>query len=233
MSPKKAIYLLAGGRGHSRRGPDPLLQTVFAQSANPAPAVAYIGAASQDDKSFFRFIQSAFLQSGAGKVEQALIASARADIPRAKGVIQSSDIVFISGGDVELGMQILQKKRMLEFLSDEFASGKTFFGLSAGSIMLAREWVRWPDPENDRSAELFDCMSLAPVLCDTHAEEDDWEELKAALGLKNEGAFGFGIPTGSALKVNPDGQLEALGGPVKHYVNQDDATIFHGDLMPS
>ena len=45
--------------------------------------------------------------------------------------------------------------------------------------MLARRWVRWTDPHNDDSAELFPCLGFAPVFCDTHGEGDGWGELRA------------------------------------------------------
>ena len=80
--------------------------------------------------------------------------------------------------------------------------------------MLAKSWVRWRDPTDDSTAELFPCMGLAPVICDTHGEEDGWEELRAALALCRTGTAGYGIVTGSALEVSPDGTLTARGGSV-------------------
>jgi peptidase E len=218
MNSKRPVYLLAGGRSGRRRSPDPLIQAIISESGRESTAVAYIGAASEDDRGFFHMIADLFLKAGAGKVEQALMVSSRANIGRAQDILKAADLVFISGGDVEAGMKVLQDRNMIAFLAHLFAEGKLFFGLSAGSIMLAREWVRWRDPEDDSTAELFPCLGFAPVICDTHAEADDWEELRAALALEKDLTPGYGIATGTGLKVYPDSKVEALGGPVYRYI---------------
>jgi peptidase E len=214
---RKPVYLLAGGRGQRRPSPDPLLQAVFRECGVSSPSVAYVGAASGDDRSFFGFITSAFKDAGAGQITHALIAPEKADLKKAREVLERADIVFISGGDVEAGMDVLREKDMAGFLTALYEQGKPFFGLSAGSIMLAREWVRWRDPDNDATAEVFPCLGIAPVICDTHAEGDDWEELKALLALEKNDTKGYGIPTGAGIKVFPDGRVEAVGGPVPIY----------------
>jgi peptidase E len=233
MNNRQPVYLLAGGRRSGGKTPDPVIQTVIKETGKTSPALAYVGVANQDDKSFFQFMQKAFLAAGAGKVEQALIWPKNADLDQAREVLKAADAVFISGGDVELGMQVLETKNLLEYFSDLGSRGKIFFGLSAGSIMLAKKWVRWPNPDDDSSAELFPCLGLAPVICDTHAEDDDWEELKAALRLEKETPEGYGIATGSAIKVYPDGKVEALGGPVTHYVCRQNKLVKRADIVPA
>jgi hypothetical protein len=83
--------------------------------------------------------------------------------------------------------------------------------------MLARSWVRWADPYNDASAEVFPCLGFAPILCDTHAEADGWEELKVLLRLSASGTIGFGIPSGGALYVAQDGTVTAIGKPAPRF----------------
>ena len=78
-------------------------------------------------------------------------------------------------------MRVLREKEMIGVLRRLHREGKPFFGTSAGSIMLASQWIRWADPNDEASAELFDCLGLAPVFCDTHGEDDGWEELQALL----------------------------------------------------
>jgi peptidase E len=211
------IYLLAGGPGAARRGPDPLLQRVLASTRKAAPSIAYVGAASDDDAGFFKWIAALFRSAGSGPVRLAPLASHRADLDEARSVLQSADLVYITGGDVEAGMRILRERKMEEFLRQLHASGKPFFGLSAGSIMLARAWVRWSDPDNDASAEVFPCLGFAPILCDTHAEADGWEELKALLRLSVCGTGGFGIPAGGALCVEQNGTVTAIGKPAPRF----------------
>jgi cyanophycinase-like exopeptidase len=170
--------------------------------------------------------------AGNCEVTRVLIASKKADIDKARKALYSADAVFVSGGDVEAGMQVLQEKNLSGFFKDLSAQGKVFFGSSAGAIMLAREWVRWRDPDDDSTAELFPCLGIAPVICDTHAESDDWEELKAALRLKKDGEPGYGICSGSCLKVYPDGRVEASGGAVAQYLNKGGKITKLPDLSP-
>lgn len=229
---KKPVYLLAGGRPRNRKTLDPLLQAVFRESGVASPTIAYIGAASGDDSNFFGFIAASFREAGAGRVDHAVLAPEKADINKAKNVLKSADIIFISGGDVDGGMRVLKERDMIGFLAGLHGQGKPFFGLSAGSIMLAREWVRWRDPDDESSAELFPCLGIAPVICDTHAEEDDWQELKALLALEEDGVNGYGIPSGTAIRVFPDGRVEALGGAIPQYVRRGGRVARREDIRP-
>ena len=228
----RPVFLLAGGRGARRKSPDPLLQAVFRECGIAAPSVAYVGAASGDDRSFFGFITEGFKEARAGQIKHALIVPENADLEKAKDILEKADIVFISGGDVEAGMDVLREKGLIEFLTGLYEQGKPFFGLSAGSIMLASEWIRWRDPDDDATAEIFPCLGIAPVICDTHAEGDDWEELKALLALEKNGANGYGIPSGAGIKVFPDGRVEAVEGAVPHYVRAGDKVKKNKDIQP-
>ena len=164
---KRPVYLLAGGHSSRRRDPDPLVQAVLKEAGRAAPVIAYIGTANGDDPGFFERMAAVFKAAGALTVNHARIAPDGADLDKARETIKSADIVFVSGGDVDLGMRILAEKGIAKFLADQYEGGKLFFGLSAGSIMLAHEWVRWPDPEDASSAELFPCLDFAAVICDS------------------------------------------------------------------
>jgi peptidase E len=216
----KPVYLFAGGRSGDRRKQGVLLQRMFREFGIPSPTVAYSGTASGDDKNFFRWIAEELTQVGANRVTHSVVAPAGADLKKARSVLEAADIVFVSGGDVEAGMEILRKKKMLEFINGLYRDGKPFFGISAGAIMLADRWVRWRDPDDDSSAELFPCLGFAPIICDTHDEQAGWEELQSALKLAEEGTRGYGLATGSGIKVFQDGKVEALGGDVYQYIRR-------------
>jgi peptidase E len=226
----KPVFLLAGGRGGNRKKQDALLETVFREFGVKSPVVAYSGTASGDDKDFFKFISSSFVTAGAGKVTHAVIAPDGADLKKAQKILDGADIVFVSGGDVEAGMEVLRQKNMLEFFNGLYRQGKPFFGISAGAIMLAAKWVRWTDPDNDSSAELFPCLGYASVICDTHDEQAGWEELQAALMLEKKGVKGYGLASGSGVKVMPDGKVAALGGAIYQYVRRADGVERIEDL---
>jgi cyanophycinase-like exopeptidase len=227
----KPVYLFAGGRSGNRKQQGILLQRMFRESGVAAPKVAYSGTASGDDSAFFRFIASELTRGGSDRVTHAVIAPAGADLKKARSLLEAADMVFISGGDVEVGMDILKEKNMLEFLNGLYLRGKPFFGISAGAIMLAEWWVRWRDSDDDGSAELFPCLGFAPIICDTHDEQADWEELRTALSLTSDGTRGYGLATGSGIKVFPDGIVEALGGQVYQYVKRSGKVIRIEDLL--
>ncbi len=84
--------------------------------------------------------------------------------------------------------------------------------------MLAKSWVRWRDADDDSSAELFPCLGIASVYCDTHGEDARWEELHVLTRLIPPGTIGYGIASGTALIANPDGSVQAMGGDVSRFV---------------
>jgi peptidase E len=215
------IYLLAGGPGSRRTARDPLLTMAIAGCGVASPSIAYIGAASGDDTSFFRMIAGFMRACGAGKVELAPLAGRRVKLDKTRAILERSDMIFISGGDVEEGMEVIGERGMLPFLRGLYDRGTPFFGLSAGSIMLASAWIVWDDPADDSTSSVFPCMGLAPVICDTHAEDEGWEELRALLVISPEGTTGYGIPAGAGLCVYPGGGIEALGKPVIRYEKID------------
>jgi len=227
-----SIYLLAGGQGSIRRDRDPLLTRVLASGGVPHPSIAYVGAASKDNEPFFSMISGHLRKCGAGRVTLAPLAGRRSKVEKAQAILESADMVFISGGDVEVGMEVLVERQILPFLRKLFERGKPFFGSSAGSIMLGQHWVRWEDPDDDATANLFPCMGLAPIICDTHGEAEGWEELRALLRLVQGGRIGYGIPIGGGLCVYPDGTVEAIGVPVHRYIHSGGAAVRSADLQP-
>jgi peptidase E len=227
------VYLIAGGRSSlTKRGPDPMLQEALQTTSRPHPSVAYIGAASGDNALFRIMITRQLRRAGAGDVKLAPLCGSRADPQKAMHIIENSDMVFMSGGDVEAGMIVLEKSGVTGFLRSQYRNGKSFLGVSAGSIMLAKSWVCWPDPENERSAKRFPCLGIAPICCDTHDEEDGWEELQALVRLMPAGSIGYGIPSGAALIAYSHGSVRAAGCEVHRFIRKGKAIIQIESLIP-
>jgi peptidase E len=224
------VFLLAGGPGSKTQTPDPLLKIIFETSGKSKPSIVYLGSASGDSRDFFQWTSQYFRQSGAGSVKLAPTVGRRVNFDQTKAIFESADMIYVSGGDVEEGMAVLLQKELLPFLRQLFDNGKPFFGLSAGSIMLARSWVRWDDPDDDATARIFPCLNFAPVLCDMHAEKEDWEELQVLLKLSPDGTKGYGIPSGGGLRVDANGGLKALGKPIHCYIKEADAVRRIADL---
>ena len=202
------IFLIAGGP--KAKNTKEILAEVLASCKEKAPCVAYIGTASGDNKDFFLMLKPIIIAAGFGKVT--LVSVVRQfDPDKAKNILVASDIVFISGGDVEMGMKYLTKRKLIPFFRELYDGGKLFCGVSAGAIMLCRNWMSWHDPDDDNTAELLDCLGFAPLLCDVHAKEDNWVEMKRLLGFFPPGTVGYGIPAEGALRVAPDGKITPIG----------------------
>jgi peptidase E len=226
------IFLIAGNRESRRRGSDPLLARILTLIGLERPAVAYLGAASNDNRIFFMWISAMLKKAGAGSVRLAALASRHADLTAARHILHGADLIFISGGDVEVGMHILERTGFSALFRELHQAGKPFIGLSAGSIMLAQSWVHWADAADNATAEIFPCLGLAPLLCDTHAEKENWEELKVLLRL-TRAIVGYGIPSGAALRISADGSLLALSKPVQRFSSKNGIIQKMPDLLIS
>ncbi|MGQ9684001.1 MAG: Type 1 glutamine amidotransferase-like domain-containing protein [Anaerolineae bacterium] len=226
------LYLLAGGTAPSPGG-DVLLRRILASLGRSRPRLAYVGAASGDNHSFYVMISAFLRHCGAARVTLAPLASPRADQAKAGAVLEAADAVFVGGGDVDRGMCVLRERGVVPLLRSLHQAGKPFLGVSAGSIMLARYWVRWRNDQDDSSAETFPCLGFADLVCDTHGEAERWEELRALLRLLPEGIVGYGIPSGAGLAVHADGRLEALAAPVVRLSRRGGSIVDVGGLAPN
>jgi len=197
------VYLLAGNPFVRGGKPDPAMRAFFKELDSSLPRVAYIGAASGDDRAFFESMRVRLQASGAGEVELAPLCGKAGGVGAAAcRVLERADAVFVSGGDVAEGMDVLRARDgVIACLRKRFEAGVPFMGLSAGSIMLARGWVRWADEENSSSDTLFDCLGFAPLYCDVHDEGGGWGELRALLDLLPEPTAGYAIRAGEAIRV--------------------------------
>jgi len=211
------VFLIAGGMQSTNN--KEILAEALALIKKKNPDVAYIGTASGDNKEFFLWIRQLFIAAGAGNVSLVRIIR-RFDPDKARDILLSSDVVFISGGDVNLGMKYLRSRKLVTFLRELYDQGKLFCGVSAGAIMLSRNWMNWRDPDDDDTVELLDCLGFAPLLCDVHAEEDDWVEMKRLLGFFPKGTAGYGIPVNGALRVAPDGKITSIGSAPVRFIKK-------------
>ncbi|HEX8951154.1 MAG TPA: Type 1 glutamine amidotransferase-like domain-containing protein [Polyangia bacterium] len=235
---KSVIHLVGGGPGALLATRNHIKRAVAAV-AKKKPLVAYVGVASNDNLGFQKMLSAAFLGTGA-RVEMAKLARKTAKVSNARALLADCDLVFMSGGDVEHGMNLLNERGVADELRALAAAGKPFLGISAGSIMTCKEWVRFPG-DHDAHAEVFACLGIAPVHMDAHSEADDWPELRTLvtlLGKKDAAAIGYGVPSKGCLRVElaADGappKLKALGAEIARIaVNKAGAPVDRTPLKP-
>jgi peptidase E len=220
----QVLHLAGGGPGGTlalRKH----FHAALAAIARPRPLVAYVGVASDDNAGFYAMIRGALALQGA-RMRQVKIASPRAKLSDARALLEECDLIFVSGGDVEHGMKVLHDRDMAAPIVALAGAGKPLFGVSAGSIMLAREWVRFPDEDDESTAEVFPCLGLAPIHVDAHSEDDGWSELRvlvALLGKRGDrDPVGYGLTVKGALRVTVDDRgrsdVKAVGTPIPRVV---------------
>ena len=199
------------------------------------PLVAYVGTATDDNRGFFAMIRGA-LSATTARMVLVRIASARASMADARKLLDECDMVFVSGGDVERGVQVLNDRDMAQPLRALARRGRPMFGISAGSIMLAREWVRFPG-DDDARAEIFPCLGIAPVHVDAHSEDDGWSELRVLVRLLHERGdretVGYGLTRKGGLRVELDGgqRLTPFGTPLPRIVVMR-GRVMEGKALP-
>jgi len=197
--------LLAGGKPKSISLMAAMMSRGF--GGMQKPQVAYIGTATNDNPVFFRMMKSFLVKAGAGKVTLLRIANKKPDLDNIRKILSDSDIVFLSGGEVEDGMSWLKKHGLVSVLRELYKAGKRFMGVSAGVIMMGTHWVHWDVEGDDSTSKLFDCLGIIPVLFDVHGEDEDWVELKAALKLLGNGSRAYGLPRDCMISADSSGAL--------------------------
>jgi peptidase E len=220
----QTLHLIGGGPGTAlalRRH----FRAALGSIDRPRPLVAYVGTASDDSRAFFAMIRGGLGLTNA-RMQLARIASPRARASEARGLLEDCDMAFVSGGDVEHGMNVLHERDMVGTIAAVARRGTPMFGISAGSLMLAREWVRFPGDDDGR-AELFPCLGIAPLHVDAHSEDDGWSELRVLVRLLHERGdpdpVGYGLTRKGALRITIDDrgasvETRAFGTPIPRIV---------------
>lgn len=219
---KRQLYLIGGGPGAllaMRRH----FKAALAAAKKDKPVVAYVGAASGDNAGFQKMITAGLMGSGA-RFRAAKLAKKTAKTSEAKAVLEGADVIFMSGGDVEAGMNVLKERDLIPFFH-KLADEKPFVAVSAGSLMLAKEWVRFPNEHDDASAETFDCLGIADLHVDAHSEDDDWSELRTLVKLLHargdKEPVGYGLTRKGCLHIRGENgaiNLTALGTEIPRIV---------------
>lgn len=208
------VYLMAGaGPGTGRKAVryhDELVRLV----GKKKPVIAYVGACAGDNLGFEKMI-GALVFGLTAKVVPIRLSKKNVPTSEAKSKLEDADIVFFTGGDVHAGMEIIDERGMAGFFRELSARGKPMEGVSAGSILLGRQWVVFPD---EGEPSVFDCLDVVPHSFDAHDEDNEWEELHVLAKLlpKREDLWVCGLVSGSC-GVWKDGALSARGGPLHRF----------------
>ena len=216
---RKPVTLIAGQFGSRHFGTRPHLEAALRMTRKKAPSALYIGAASGDDEQFGTALCALITAEGAADVAWPKLAKRARDKAAARKALEGVAFVFVGGGDVEAGIDVLRRAKLVADLHAAAARGVVFAGMSAGAIMLGQRWIRWPRPDaGDDEAETYECLGLAPCSLDTHGEGDGWPEARSFAAVRArelEGkAKAYAVPSGGALVVSGGGKMHARGKAV-------------------
>jgi peptidase E len=207
------VYLIAGaGPGTGPRS-FRFHDDVVAATKKERPLYAYVGAASGDARWFERIIKT-MVFGPRSRCVFVRLTDKTLGTSEARSMLGDADVVFVSGGDVEEGMRVVDERGMAPFFRDLHRGGKVFEAVSAGSIMLGEHWVRFADDDDERG-ERFDCLGIVPISFDAHDEKEGWTELHALAHLlpAEKGKWVCGL-TSKCAALWDGKKLHALGGPL-------------------
>lgn len=216
---RNTVFLIAGGPSYDQELLTRDLKLTLRSAGKENPAVACVGTANRDNADFFQRMKRSLLDAGAKEVLLTPIVGESADLDAAKRILSDADVIFLTGGEVEDGIQGLKTTGLDTLLTELFHDGRQFVGISAGSIMMGQHWVHWDVEGNDDTASLFDCLGFVPMTFDAHGEAEDWRELKCALGLLGFGSRGYGLSSGGFFCADSEGNLRSFRNDPKIFYN--------------
>ncbi len=216
---RKPVMLIAGQFGSRHFGTQPYLQSAVRLTRKQAPTALYLGAASGEDDSFGTALCALIAAAGAKDVIWPKLAVRGRDRAAARKALETTDFVFLGGGDVEAGMDVLREAKLVAALRAAAARGAVFAGMSAGAIMLGDRWVRWPRADaGDDEAGTYECLGIASCSLDTHGEDEEWSETRSFVAVRaretGRKVRAYGIPSGGALLAASSGRMVARGKAV-------------------
>ena len=77
---------------------------------------------------FYLMVSRMIKAAGKCQVERIVVAPKKADLEKAREALRSADAIFMSGGDVEEGMEVLRQKNLVGLFQNLYQEGGCFFG---------------------------------------------------------------------------------------------------------
>lgn len=222
-SPVQPIYLFADSQLLFWRSHRALFLKSIVERAGLAPfKAAYIGASNGDDPQYYSIFEAA-MESVDISDRRRILSSFSSDDER---FVNESDIILLSGGDVEMGWNAFTEVGLNELIIRKYQEGAMLIGISAGAVQLGMFGLVEASVN-----KLIDTFKLVPFIISAHEEKQDWKTLKETIQLLDGDARGIGIPTGGGLIYYPDESIEAIRHPL-HEFSVREGTLHSRVLIP-
>jgi cyanophycinase len=209
----KPLYLLADSQLFFWKSDgDSLAERVRAELDKSSPKAAYIGASNGDQPEFYSLFQAAMESMGISNCRAVPSQPSKEDI----SFIEESDLILLSGGDVERGWRTFEQNGLKELVPRKRFDGAILMGVSAGAVQLGLGHL-----SNAAQPKRVDMFRFAPFYVGAHDEGNDWFDLRALVNLAQSDARAIGLPAGGGAVYYADGTLEPLRKPLIEIVKED------------
>jgi len=216
MKENRSIYLLADSQLLFSKNEKNkyYLRSIIEQSSKEAKDfnAVYIGASNGDQPEFYELF---------------IAAMKNIDIPNCSKIssdfnaedeknIDNADIILLAGGDVEVGLNVLETTGMGQKIVEKYNQGTvTIIGVSTGAIQLGWECLTG----NEDKKEIRNAIQIVPFIVDTGGNYFlEWKNLKSMIETSKTMKRGIAIPSGSGIVYHGDQSVEILNKICKEFI---------------
>ncbi len=208
--------IVAIGGAEDRTGEREILRRVIAMATSAAPVVGVITTASGYPDQVFASYEAVFHGLGADRVHHLDIRDREgARDPEAVELIETCDVMFMSGGDQLRLTNLLGGSPVLEAMRSSNRAGALIAGTSAGAACMSATMIydgQAADALRKGAVKMTAGLAfLDGVVIDSHFLERGRFTRLMEVGATNPSYIGIGIGEDAAVIVHPGNVLEAAG----------------------
>lgn len=215
-SPRAHGFLVAIGGAEDKTSELQVLSRVVELAAGDNPQVAVIATASGIPDDVLPAYETVFKRLGASRVHLLPVRNREeADCGDSVRAVESSDIVFFTGGDQLRLTYVLGGSSVLAAIRRRSMAGAVVAGTSAGAMALCTTMIY---NGNASDALRKGCVNMSSglgfidgLIIDTHFLERGRFTRLMEVGATNPADLGVGLGEDAAVIVHPHGMLEAAG----------------------
>lgn len=209
-------HLVAIGGAEDKQSEPAVLSKVVALAPEGNNDVAVIATASGIPDDILPAYEKVFTRLGASRVHL-LPAQSRdaADSPENMRAVESSGIIFFTGGDQLRLTSVLGGSALLAAIRARFAAGAVIAGTSAGAAALCATMIyngKAADALHKGEVNMSAGLGFVDgLIIDTHFLERGRFTRLMEVGATNPDILGVGIGEDAGVIIHPDRVLEAIG----------------------
>ena len=221
VAPPTGHLVVVGG------GPidDAIRRRILGLAGGPKARVVVVSQATREPLVWGAQHAEQWKKAGAGQAAVLDVADAR----KAVALIESADLIWISGGSQKRLVQALAGTGVPEAIYTRYAQGATVAGTSAGAAAMSRVMIVGYQPRaasGERLVEIADGLGLWPeVIVDQHFVKRKRQKRLQGVIVTHPDLIGVGIDESTALVVDSVGKWTVIGASAAIVYDARHATI--------